>query len=459
MSDHPALMAAVDSRAPVVPLFILDDHSRDGRSPGGASRWWLAGSLAALDARLRSLDSRLILRRGATLDVLTRVVAETGARGVYFSRGYEPGDASIEQAVADSLTAVRGEVRRFGGGLLFEPEAVKTKAGNPFRVFTPFYKSCLEMGRVADPLAAPKKLVAPQTWPSGERLEDWALRLVAPDWAAGLRDYWQPGTDAAMGRLETFHDQSLVAYPTGRDRPDHEGTSSLSPYLHFGEISPRQIWHRTRLWADVHPEARQGGDAFLRELLWREFSSHLLHHWPHVVDAAFKPAFDVFPWCEDKSTLTMWQRGLTGYPIVDAGMRQLWRTGWMHNRVRMVVASFLTKHLLIHWRDGASWFWNTLVDADLANNTAGWQWVAGSGADAAPYFRIFNPVLQGRKFDPTGDYVRKWVPQLADLPGNAIHAPWEKNIVVDDYPAPIVDHKVARRRALEAYEVLKESQN
>lgn len=451
MVDHPALTAAVQSGAPVIPLFIFDDETAGSWTPGAASRWWLEGSLLALDTDLRSRGSRLILRRGNALDVLARVALETGAAEIYFTRHYEPHFAAEELAVAAEFEQQGRMCRRFGGGVLFEPEAVRTKAGGPFRVFTPFYKACLAVNGIKDPLPAPTKIIAPKIWPDSEPLNDWRLRPTEPDWAGGLRDNWKQGAHEASTRLETFLEEGVCTYPADRDRPDRVGTSTLSPYLHFGEISPRQVWHRTRLWADIHAEAGKGSNAFLRELIWREFSYHLLHHFPHIADAPFNPVFGDFPWRDDAQALRAWQRGLTGYPIVDAGMRQLWQTGWMHNRVRMIVASFLTKHLLIPWQDGARWFWDTLVDSDLANNSASWQWVAGCGADASPYFRIFNPILQGRKFDPAGAYVRKWVPEIVDLPDRVIHAPWESGLEVDGYPSPIVDHRIARQRALAAY--------
>ena len=451
VADHPALTAAAQSGGPVIPLFIFDEKTAGSWTPGAASLWWLEGSLSVLDTDLRSRGSRLILRRGNTQELLGTVAAKTGAAGVYFTRHYEPHLAADEMAIA-AMCEQRGLIcRRFGGGVLFEPEAVRTKTGSPFRVFTPFYKACLATDGIKDPLPAPNRIKAPPTWPDGETLKDWRLRPTAPDWARGLRDQWRQGTNEASDRLENFMENCLATYPEDRDRPDRAGTSALSPYLHFGEISPRQVWHRIGLWADSHVAGDRGKITYLRELVWREFSCHLLHYFPHMIEAPFNPAFGNFPWRDDAQALRAWQRGMTGYPIVDAGMRQLWQTGWMHNRVRMIVASFLTKHLLIHWQDGARWFWDTLVDADLANNSASWQWVAGCGADAAPYFRIFNPILQGLKFDPSGAYVRKWVPEIADLSDRAIHAPWESGINVDGYPGPIVDHRIARQRALDAY--------
>jgi deoxyribodipyrimidine photo-lyase len=449
--DHPALTEAAKTGAPVIPLFIFNDKTAGSWTPGAASRWWLEGSLSALDADLRSRGSRLILRRGNTQQLLGCVASQTGAAGIYFTRHYEPHQAAEELTVA-AMCEHQGLIcRRFGGGVLFEPDAIRTKTGGPFRVFTPFYKACLATKGLKDPLPAPDKITPPPSWPDSETLKDWCLRPTAPDWAKGLRDHWQQGTNEASTHLEFFLGDALAAYLEDRDRPDRVGTSALSPYLHFGEISPRQVWHRTNLWADSHVAAGQGRIAYLRELVWRDFSYHLLHHFPHITEAPFNPAFEDFPWRDDAQAFRAWQIGMTGYPIVDAGMRQLWQTGWMHNRVRMIVASFLTKHLFIHWQDGARWFWDTLVDADLANNSASWQWVAGCGADAAPYFRIFNPILQGRKFDPSGDYVRKWVPEIADVPDRAIHAPWESGIQVDGYPRPIVDHRIARQRALGAY--------
>ena len=456
VADHPALTAAVESGAPVLPLFVLDDATPGGWRPGGASRWWLAGSLAALDGELRARGSRLILRRGRAVDALGALVAETGAGGIVFTRRYEPAHAAEERALAEAWEARGLACRRFGGGLLFEPEAVRTKAGDPFRVFTPFYRACLAAAAPRAPLAAPARIPAPVAWPDSERLEDWRLRPTAPDWAQGLRARWRPGGAGAKARLEAFLDERLAGYAHDRDRPDRDGTSSLSAHLHFGEISPRQVWHGVRHLADAGRGEDGGGEAFLRELVWREFSTHLLAHWPDIAEQPFDPKFAAFAWREDAAALEAWQRGETGYPMVDAGMRQLWRTGWMHNRVRMVVASFLTKHLLIPWQAGARWFWDTLVDADLANNSASWQWVAGCGADAAPYFRVFNPVLQGRKFDPQGAYVRHWVPELRALPDQAVHAPWQAGASVPGYPAPIVDHAAARRRALAAFDQIRQ---
>jgi deoxyribodipyrimidine photo-lyase len=345
-----------------------------------------------------------------------------------------------------------------------EPWRIKTRQGEPYKVFTPFWKALRAAMPPDRPLAAPEHVRGVMSGPESDRLDDWGLLPTMPDWAGGLREAWTPGEAGARARLEAFLEEGLDRYADGRDRPDRSGTSRLSPHLHFGEVSPRQAWHGA-LGAQASrdlPERQVG--AFLRELGWREFCLHLLHHWPRLPVQAWRSDFAAFAWAEDRAGLSAWQAGRTGYPIVDAGMRELWRTGWMHNRVRMVAASFLVKHLLIPWQDGEAWFWDTLVDADLASNAANWQWVAGSGADAAPYFRIFNPVLQGRRFDPDGAYVRQWVPELGRLPANHVHAPWEAPAAVlegagvrlgIDYPHPLVDHKAARKRALAAFDAIR----
>ncbi len=464
LEDNPALSAAASSGRPMLALYILDEETPEAWSPGSASRWWLHHSLAALDAGLRARGSRLILRRGRTTDILPQLVAETGASQVTFTRAYEPSNAAIETEIDRAGTALGVTVSRFGGNLLVEPEAVRTRAGEPFKVFTPYYKACLAAPPPKSPLPAPKAIPAPKAYPATERLEDWDLLPTGPDWAGGLREAWVPGETGAAESLERFLDNVVAAYGAERDRPDRTGTSRLSPHLHFGEISPRTVWHRATLFAEANGAAA-GAQAFLRELVWREFCHHLLHHWPELPEAPFRSDFARFSWREDTDGLRAWQKGRTGYPLVDAGMRELWHTGWMHNRVRMIAASFLVKDLLIPWQQGEAWFWDTLVDADLANNAAGWQWVAGCGADAAPYFRVFNPVLQGEKFDPEGTYVKRWLPELAGLPEKFVHRPWSAPaatldgagvVLGETYPWPIVDHAVARRRALDALARLKD---
>ena len=472
VADNPALAAAA-ALGPVLPIYVLDDAAAGERAVGGASRWWLHHSLDALSRRLAKLGAPLVLRRGGAAAVLERLAAETGARGVFWNRVYEPAAAAVERDLAQRLMRAGREARAFSASLLFEPEDIVTKDGRPYQIFTPFWRACLAAPEPARPSPAPRKLAAPRAVPTGDRLDDWGLLPTKPDWAGGLREAWLgggmgPGEAGAARRLAAFLDDALARYGGDRDRPDRDGTSRLSSHLHFGELSPHQLWHAARAAEAARDDAGLpgGAEAYLRQLGWREFSAHLLHHVPSLPDAPLRANFARFPWRRDKKALRAWQRGLTGYPLVDAGMRELWATGWMHNRVRMVVASFLVKHLLLPWQDGERWFWDTLVDADLANNAASWQWVAGSGADATPYFRIFNPTLQGEKFDPDGAYVRRWVPELARLPDRFIHRPAEapESVLSDagvalgkSYPRPIVEHAAARSRALAAFAAIKGS--
>lgn len=457
LADNPALAAAAG--APVIPLFVLDDETPGRRPLGGAGRWWLHHALRSLEEDLRRLGSALVLRRGRAEDVVARLAEESGARAVHFTRGHAPGDAETERRLGEVLGARGVECRRFAGALLVEPDAVKTRTGGPFRVFTPFYRACRGL-RIEAPLPPPARLTAPTEWPASQRLDDWSLLPSRPDWSGGLGETWEVGEAAAQRRLDAFVDEMLAGYAVQRDRPAVAGTSRLSPHLGFGEIGPRTCWHRVAMAAEAGGGGvGSGAETFFRELAWRDFSYHLLHTRPNLATEPFRSEFSDFPWREDAAALAAWRRGRTGYPIVDAGMRELWRTGWMHNRVRMIAASFLVKDLLLSWQDGEAWFWDTLVDADPASNPANWQWVAGCGADAAPYFRIFNPTLQGEKFDPDGRYVKRWLPELAGLPAAVVHRPWEASDATlaeagvrlgDTYPHPLVDHAVARRRALEA---------
>jgi len=462
LADHAALMAAEAAGAPILPLYVLDDETPGRFRAGGASRWWLHSSLEALDGTLAKLGGSLVLRGGQAPSALDALLAETGAAAIHATRGYEPWEAKLVQDIA-KLCATRGaELRLFPGRLLFEPEAIATKDGKPFRVFTPFWKACLAAPPPRVPLPAPKHLKFASA--GSEKLSSWKLLPTRPDWAGGLRAAWSPGESAAQARLEQFIDNGLARYEDDRNLIDDTTTSRLSPYLHFGEISPDQVWHALRHAAErSHGKADLGAESFLREIGWREFSYHLLFHYPAMTTEPLRAEFARFPWRDDATALHAWQRGETGYPIVDAAMRELWQTGWMPNRARMVVASFLVKHMLVPWQDGAAWFLDTLVDADLANNSAGWQWIAGCGADAAPYFRIFNPVLQGEKFDPDGAYVRAWLPELAKLKAPDIHAPWQApplDLVAAGitlgrtYPVPIVEHGQARARALAAFKRL-----
>lgn len=463
LADHPALLAALERHEKVVPVYIHAPEEEAPWQPGAASRWWLHHSLAALDASLRGLGARLLIRSGETLAELRRLVAETGAGAVYWNRLYEPAlivrDTRIKQALReDGLDA-----ESFNSALLVEPWEVKTGGGEPYRVFTPFWRNA-----GARPQRDP--LPAPSAWPAGSNglaaAPVEALKLLpAISWDTGLRGHWTPGEAGAWARLESYCEHAAASYRERRDEPGFDGTSGMSPYLHFGEIGPVQIAARLRRLATEAsaPGLLANVEHYVRELGWREFAHHLLFHFPRTPDQPLVDKFASFPWrqpADYAEDLRAWQRGRTGIPIVDAGLRQLWTTGWMHNRVRMIVASFLTKNLLIPWQEGSRWFWDTLVDASLANNTLGWQWSAGCGADAAPYFRIFNPVLQSAKFDARGAYVRRWVPELARLPDEALHAPWQAKPSIwlaakfapgQDYPTPLVELSVSRDRALAAY--------
>jgi deoxyribodipyrimidine photo-lyase len=469
LADNPALLAAAQRGGPVIPVFVWAPEEEGGWAPGAASRWWLHQSLASLAAELEACGSRLILRRGSSRAVLEQVLAEAGADAVFWSRRTEPALAARDERVRAHLAARGITAAAFAGQLLFEPDEVRTQAGTPFQVFTPFWKACQALPPPLLPTAAPVRLPGPQHWPDSLPLERLQLEPRPEwsriDWAAGFRAAWRPGTAGAGAQLQRFLEDAARAYPDGRNRPAEPGTSRLSPHLHFGEISPRQVWHAVRLWARKH-RADAAANVYLAELGWREFAHHLLHHFPHTTDEPLRPAFTRFPWADDGQALEAWQRGRTGYPLVDAGMRQLWATGWMHNRIRMVTASFLVKDLLLPWQLGAKWFWDTLVDADLANNTVNWQWTAGCGADASPYVRVFNPSAQGERFDADGTYIRRWVPELRGLPSPWAHRPWEAPadvlaaagvVLGQTYPRPIVDHAVARTRALDAFAAMNQS--
>jgi deoxyribodipyrimidine photo-lyase len=462
LRDNPALCAAAATGRPVIPLYVLDDETPAQWRLGGASRWWLHHSLSSLTRdlarRQSSLCPKLILRSGNAAEIVTAFAAETHAHGVYWNRCYEAYAVHRDRTIKEALLRAGVEARSFNASLLFEPWEVKTGSGTPFRVFTAFWRACARLP-ATPPLPPPQQLEGlGDASPASDDLAPWKL-LPRPDWAAGLRETWAPGETQARKRVRDFLENAIAGYRTARDLPGVEGTSRLSPHLHFGEIGPRQIRHAI----ESHVDAK-GGEAdtetFLKELGWREFSYHLLFHYPDLPERPLRPEFADFPWRDDEAGLRAWQRGQTGYPIVDAGMRELWATGWMHNRVRMIVASFLVKDMMLPWQMGEAWFWDTLVDADLANNAASWQWVSGSGADAAPYFRIFNPVLQGERFDADGTYIRHWIPELAKLPAAALHAPWKASPEVlakaglalgRDYPMPILDHAAARERALAAY--------
>ena len=443
LADQPAFHAAA-AAGPVIPVYVLDDETAKHRKLGGASRWWLHHSLAALDRDLRRLGSRLILRRGKCEDVLPAIAAETGAREVHALRHHEPWWRNAERAVGKAL-----DLHLHDGNYLTTPASLLTGGGNPYRIFTPFWRALEQEMPPPEPLPAPE-LAAPAKWPASDKLAEWTLLPTKPDWAGGFRDAWRVGEAAAHEQLDDFLHR-VGDYETARNLPSIDGSSRLSPHLHFGELSPRQVWHAL----DGHRGI--GVQSFRRELGWRDFAQGIIAQFPDYGERGFREEYDRLPWRDPArnkgaaADLAAWQHGRTGYPIVDAGMRQLWATGWMHNRVRMIAASFLIKHLLIDWRHGERWFWDTLVDADNANNSVNWQWVSGSGVDASLFSRIMAPLVQSPKFAAAG-YIREWVPELADLSDDDIHDPVFRPT---GYPQPVIGHREARERALAAYRTLK----
>jgi deoxyribodipyrimidine photo-lyase len=449
LADQPALAAAVESGAPVVPLYILDDETPKHRKMGGASRWWLHHSLASLDADLRKLGSRLILRPGKSDEVLAALAKETGASAIHCIRHYEPWWRNAEKAVAKGVPN-RCELVCHDGNYLLPPGSVTTGSGGQYKIYTPFMRALWQHMPPRQPLLAPTAITAPDKWPESEKLDDWNLLPTKPDWAGGMEEMWSPGEAGAMVRLAAFADKAKF-YDEKRNLPSVEGSSFLSPHLHFGEISPSTCWHATM---------KAGGsvDVFLKELVWRDYAQNVICQFPEYGAKNARVAFDKLPWRSGKEAdadLRAWQKGQTGYPIVDAGMRQLWATGWMHNRVRMIAASFLIKHLLIDWREGEQWFWDTLVDADYGSNSVNWQWTAGTGVDSNMFVRIMAPLSQSEKFD-AARYIREWVPELSELGEPYIHDPEEHGVRPKSYPRKIIGHKAARERALKAHEVVKQ---
>ncbi|MFN4162581.1 MAG: cryptochrome/photolyase family protein, partial [Stenotrophomonas sp.] len=452
LQDNPALQAALDAGHVPVPVYIHAPHEEGDWAPGGASNAWLHRSLAALDADLRGRGSSLVLCRGDSQAELERLIAASGAVAVYWNRKYEPATQPRDARIKRDLREQGIEAQSHNGSLMLEPWDITTLQGGPYKVFTPYWRNALTRLQLPAPVRAPASLPAHPL--QGEALATLGLAATLP-WDAEFWTHWQPGEAGAQEALTVFIDGALNGYRQQRDLPDRVGTSLLSPHLHFGEIAPWQVVHQLQPARSASRDADI--DGYIRELGWREFSYHLLHHFPQTTDHNLNPRFDGFRWAAPNAgQLQAWQQGRTGIPIVDAGMRELWATGYMHNRVRMLVASFLCKHLRQHWREGARWFWDTLVDADLANNTMGWQWVAGTGADAAPYFRIFNPVIQSEKFDPQARYITRWVPELAALPLKARFAPWQHPHLLAEhapsYPTlPLVDLVAGRDAALAAY--------
>jgi deoxyribodipyrimidine photo-lyase len=448
LADNPALANALAAHSRVLAVYLHAPHEEGDWAPGGASRWWLHHALADLQEQL---GGRLWIGEGDSLSLLQSLIDTWTVGAVYWNRRYEPAAAARDAQIKQVLREQGRTVTSSNGSLLFEPWEIETLQDEPFKMFTPFWRTCLSAG-LPGPLAEAPALERLVTVPGGLQPADLGL-LPKIRWDRGLTETWRPTRAEALERMRGFIANGLPTYAQGRDLPAQEGVSGLAAWLHFGQLGVREL---ARACAPLGGLA----DAFLRQLGWRDFAHHLLYHFPHTVDRPLNPRFASMPWRNNRRQLRAWQQGRTGIPLVDAGMRQLWHTGSMHNRVRMLAASFLTKNLLLPWQSGTTWFWDTLVDADLANNTLGWQWCAGSGADAAPYFRIFNPASQGQKFDPQGEYVRRWVPELARLEARWIHRPWEAPSgalhdagvrLGEHYPRPLVDLKATRERALAAW--------
>ncbi len=459
LQDNPALFYAAED-GPLLPIYILDDQPPKFASPGAASRWWLQRSLMALDAQLKG---QLRIFKASPEKLIPALTASTGIRRVVWNRSYEPEQVQRDRRIEIALQKQGISVQSYNASLLWEPCRVLKKDGSPYRVFTPYYRNgCLKQPAPRFPLSAPQRIRPLRNAPEGLTLQDSGL-VPRHLWHKRLEAIWRPGEIGAGDVLAKFVQKHLRSYDCGRDLPAKQATSRLSPYLHSGELSPNQVWYSIRnIMEDAGPDKH--ADRFFSELAWREFGAYLLFHWPQLPAENFQRRFDLFDWKKDQEALHAWQQGLTGIPMVDAGMRELWQTGFMHNRLRMITGSFLVKNLLQDWREGAAWFWETLVDADLASNSAGWQWVAGSGADAAPFFRIFNPVTQGKKFDPDGDYVRRFCPELGRLSSKYIHTPWLAPETVlqragirlgQNYPYPIVDLQQSRQRALDTFTEMK----
>ncbi|KNH13920.1 deoxyribodipyrimidine photolyase [Arthrobacter sp. ZBG10] len=458
LDDNPALTEAARLGLPLTVVYVLDEESEGIRPLGGAARWWLHHSLAALATHLEEKGSRLVLRRGPAGDIIRTLASQTGAGHLFWNRRYGLPERTIDAELKSWAEKAGIEATSFQANLLFEPWTVRTGAGGPYKVYTPFWRACLAAHDVRDPLDPPAELPAPAASgrgvPASDALGSWNLLPHAPDWSGGLAATWTPGEDGAAQRLTDFLSGPADDYGTGRNIPGTEGTSRLSPHLRFGEVSPFRVWREIRRRFPHRIPADVG--IFRSELGWREFCWHLLYTNPELATRNYRPEFDRFEWESlGKKELAAWQQGHTGYPFVDAGMRQLWQSGWMHNRVRMAAASFLVKNLLADWRIGEQWFWDTLVDADAASNPANWQWVAGSGADASPYYRIFNPVTQSKKFDAAGNYLREFIPELAGVEGKAVHEPWTAD--APGYPAPLVELPESRERALAAFQKLKDA--
>ncbi len=464
LTDNPALYHALEKGFAIIPVYILDDENAAEWKMGGAARWWLHQSLQSLNSDLRE---HMVFRVGKADEILPALIKETGATAVFWNRCYEPWRIKRDKDIKVNLSNDGIEAETYNASLLWEPWEVSKNDGTPYKVFTPYYRrGCLQIREPREPLPRPSRITYAEHSAAKDPLETLGL-IPDVEWYHGMDAAWSPGEDGAHSQLQAFLEDGFNGYKEDRNRPDRENVSRMSPHLRHGETSPNEVWYTIRSYGQANAIPEKDIDTYCSELGWREFSYYLLYHFPHITWKNFQPKFNDFPWNEEESDdLKRWQRGQTGIPIVDAGMRQLWQTGWMHNRVRMIVGSLLVKNLLTHWHRGEEWFWDTLVDADLASNSASWQWVAGSGADAAPYFRIFNPLTQGEKFDLDGEYVREFIPELQDMPKKYIHKPWaapeeilhQAGVVLGEtYPEPIVDLKTSRERALKAFETTKKA--
>ena len=464
LSDNPALFNASLLDKPIIPIFILDDLDANERKLGKAAKWWLHKSLINLSSDLEKFGSRLLLFSGKALDILEELIISSNSDSVMWNRRYEPWAVARDILIKEKLSKNGLSIKSFKANLVYEPWNIKSKTGNPLKVFTPYKKALLNKGPLPEPIEIPKILPSPLIWPNGKNINDLEL-LDKFNWMEKF-NVWDVGSDSAFKKLSSFKKNSLNSYGTKRDIPGEQGTSKLSPHLRFGEISPTQILNFINF--DNTTKENNSLETYQSEIIWREFAHNLMWQFPEIHKKPIKKEFEDLNWDDNEELFLKWTKGLTGYPIVDAGMRELWSKGWMHNRVRMVTASFLTKHLLIPWQKGEEWFWDTLLDADAASNTASWQWVAGCGADAAPFFRIFNPIIQGEKFDPNGIYIRKYIPELKKMPNKFIHEPWKASDAIlknsdirlgKTYPFPIIDHKFARERALNAYKNIRKEKD
>jgi len=459
LSDNPCLYEA-SQKGEIIPIYILDEVNSSSFKMGGASRWWLHNSLKKLNA---TLNNKLNVYQGDSKEIIIKLLQELDINAVYWNRCYEPWRIRVDSEIKAILKNMGVDCKSFNASLLWEPMNILKNDNTPYKVFTPFYqKGCMKAKSPHQPLPKPQTLNLITDPKNSIEIDDLKLLDSIP-WYVSMKPYWDIGEEGARPRLNEFLEKGLRNYKEGRNYPAKEHVSRLSPYLHFGEISPHQVWFAVQDHCVKDPMSLGDAACFFSELGWREFSYYLLYHFPDLPQKNFQNKFNHFQWLTDSEALKAWKKGITGYPIVDAGMRELWQTGYMHNRVRMIVGSFLVKNLLIHWHHGEEWFWDCLVDADLANNSASWQWIAGSGADAAPYFRIFNPITQGEKFDPEGDYTRKFIPELSHLPNRYLFQPWEapESILKDagvelgtTYPRPIIDLAFSRKRALEAFKSL-----